>query len=126
MKKLLLLVATATLTLGATASTPQVALQAKKTPAPSNELELRQNIVEKNFDATNLFRNEISTGALRAKTATAFVTPEGTPKPYVLNDKYFSDVPVSVSTSDDGTKVFFSNLFPYKFADEVAWAQANV
>ncbi|MBR5069149.1 MAG: hypothetical protein IKX25_07075, partial [Bacteroidales bacterium] len=47
-------------------------------------------------------------------------------KPYVLNDKYFSDVPVSVSTSDDGTKVFFSNLFPYKFADEVAWAQANV
>ncbi|MBR5715712.1 MAG: hypothetical protein IKX59_03935 [Bacteroidales bacterium] len=126
MKKLLLLVAAATLTLGATASTPQVALQAQKTPAPSNVLELRQNIVEKNFDATNLFRNENSAGALRAKAATAFVTPEGTPKPYVLNDKYYSEVPVSVSMSDDGTKVFFSNLFPYKFADEVAWAQANV
>ncbi|MBO4753896.1 MAG: hypothetical protein J5543_04830 [Bacteroidales bacterium] len=128
MKKLLLLVAAAMMTLGATASTPQVAIQAKKAPGSSKVLELRQNIVEKNFDATNLFTREtnVQAGALRAKAATAFVTPEGTPKPYILNDKYYSNVPVSVSMSDDGTKVFFSNLFPYVFADEEAWAQANV
>ena len=127
MKKLLLLVAAATMALGSTASTPQVALQAKKAPS-SKVFELRQNIAEKNFDATDLFRNEnnVQSGALRAKAVKASVTPEGTPKPYVLNDKYYSEVPVSVSLSDDGTKVFFSNLFPYVFADEEAWAMANV
>ena len=128
MKKLLLLVAAATLTLGATAATPKLALQAKRATTSAQTFELRQNVVEKNLNAADQWTREanVQTSALRAKAAKAFVNPEGTPKPYTLSDKYYSDVPVSVSLSEDGTKVFFSNLFPYVFSDGEAWAQGNV
>ena len=128
MKKLLLLVAAATLTLGATAATPKLALQAKRATTSAQTFELRQYVVEKNLNAADQWTREanVQTSALRAKAAKAFVNPEGTPMPYVFSDKYYSDVIVSVSTSEDGSKVFFSNMFPAKFSDGEAWVQGDV
>jgi hypothetical protein len=124
MKKFLLLVAAATLTLGATAATPKLANLAKK--APQNmELQLHQGLFDKSLSVTNHLQKEskIQAGALRAKAA---VTPEGTPSMYMLNDYYMSDIPVNGSFSDDSTKVFFDNMFPYILPNGEAWFQGNI
>ena len=106
MKKLLLLVAAATLAFGQVAATPQLVLQGKKfTVADIHKVPAKAN------------------HALRAKKV---VAPEGTAKPYLFADLNNYDIAVSVSMSDDGTRVFFSNMFPNTFASGDAWVQGNV
>jgi hypothetical protein len=119
MKKLLLLVAAATLTLGATAATPKIATQAKKSHEAVQELKLSKDLGAQMMS----FDKAVTTGALRAKAA---VTPEGTPQDYIFSDYYYSGVPVSVSFSEDGASVYFSNMFPYIFDDEQAWVKGIV
>ena len=124
MKKFLLLVAAATLALSATAATPKTGLQLKTVQESVQKIKAENAL---NGKLTATLKTEkgqaIASGALRAKSA---VTPEGTPVPYIFSDYYNSAVSVKVSTSEDGSKVFFSNMFPYVYADEEAWVQGNV
>ena len=124
MKKLLLLVAAATLTLSATAAGPKTSMQPKTIQESVQQLKAEKALDGKLTTTLKTAKGEaIASGALRAKAA---VTPEGTPAPYVFSDYYYSSVSVKVSKSEDGSKVFFSNMFPYVFADEEAWVQGNV
>ena len=106
MKKLLLLVAAATLAFGQVAATPQLVLQGKK------------------FTVADI--HKVPAEASHALRAKQVVAPEGTAKPYLFADLNNYDIAVSVSTSEDGSKVFFSNMFPNTFASGDAWVQGNV
>lgn len=106
MKKLLLLVAAATLAFGQVAATPQLVLQGKK------------------FTVADI--HKVPAKASHALRAKKVVAPEGTAKPYLFADLNNYDMAVSVSTSEDGSKVFFSNMFPNMFASGDAWVQGNV
>jgi len=127
MKKLLLLVAAATLALSATA-TPKIATQAKQAPVLKVNQVAKTN-VNKEYTAAGLLK--ANTGAMRAKAA---VTPEGESKPYAMSAylsslfgmSYYAGVAVNVSKSEDGSKVFFDNMFPMSFANGDAWVQGNV
>ena len=119
MKKLLLLVAAASLALGQVAATPQFVLQSKQKPAASKEM---KDLGGRKFTVAD-FSKASARGAMRAPQA---VTPEGTAVPYLYSDANAYDMAVSVSTSEDGTKVFFSNMFPNMFASGDAWVQGNV
>lgn len=119
MKKLLLLVAAASLALGQVAATPQFVLQGKQKPAASKEM---KDLGGRKFTVAD-FSKASARGALRAPQA---VTPEGTAVPYLYSDANAYDMAVSVSTSEDGTKVFFSNMFPNMFASGDAWVQGDV
>lgn len=121
MKKFLLLVAAATLTLGATAATPKIGQQIK-TQESIQVRKAEQALAGKLV--ADVKSEKAQTGALRAKSA---VTPEGTPVAYVFSDYYDVSDAVSVSKSEDGSKVYFSNMFPYTFAyPQEAWVQGNV
>ena len=119
MKKLLLLVAAATVALGATAASPKLASQAKSHDA-IKELKA-QGVIGANLK--DFVKLDATAGALRAK---AEVTPEGEIQPYVFSDYYYSAVAVSASTSEDGSKIYFSNMWPYVFNDGDAWVQGNI
>jgi hypothetical protein len=130
MKKLLLLVAAATLMLGATAATPKIATQAKQTSV----LKLNQvakTDVNKEYTATGMLKSQANAGAMRAKAA---VTPEGETKPYMFSAylsslfgmSYYSGIAVNISKSEDGSKVFFDNMFPMSFNNGETWVQGNV
>ncbi len=121
MKKLLLLVAAATLALGQAVATPQLVLQGKQNQEASKE---QKDLGGKKFTVADFCK--ISAEANHALRAKQSVTPEGTAKPYLYADIDNYDMAVSVSTSDDGTKVFFSNMFPNMFASGDAWVQGNV
>ena len=121
MKKLLLLVAAATLAFGQVAATPQLVLQGKQNQEASKE---QKDLGGKKFTVADFCK--ISAEANHALRAKQSVTPEGTAKPYLYADIDNYDMAVSVSTSDDGTKVFFSNMFPNMFASGDAWVQGNV
>ncbi|MBR5069101.1 MAG: hypothetical protein IKX25_06835 [Bacteroidales bacterium] len=119
MKKLLLLVAAATLTLGATAATPKIATPAIKSHQTVRELK-SSNVLGAQMMS---FDKVATSGARRAKTA---VTPEGTPQIYIFSAYYDSGAAVSVSFSEDGSSVYFSNMFPYIFDDEQAWVKGII
>ncbi len=121
MKKLLLLVAAATMSLGATAATPKIATQAKSHDAVK-ELKA-QGVIGSNLKDYVKLNDAVASGAMRAKSA---VTPEGDPVQYVFSDYYYSAVPVMGSKSADGSKIYFDNMFVYKFDNGQAWVQGNI
>lgn len=131
MKKFLLLVAAATLMLGATAATPKIASQAKQVPALKlNQVTKAQASTE--FTASGMMKAKATASAIRR--AKAAVTPEGESKPYAMNAyiktifgiSYYSGIAVNISTSEDGSKVFFDNMFPSRFLNGETWVQGNV
>lgn len=114
MKKFLLLVAAATLTLSATAATRQPVLQTKINPASEKVVEARQvTKLQSKFDG----------GALRAKSV---VTPEGTAVDYGFSSSKYSYMKVEARFSEDGTKVFFDNMFPQIYSNGDVWVQGNI
>jgi hypothetical protein len=121
MKKLLLLVAAATMALGATAATPKIATQAKSHDAVK-ELKA-QGVIGSNLKDYVKLNDAVASGAMRAKSA---VTPEGDPVQYVFSDYYYSAVPVMGSKSADGSKIYFDNMFVYIFNNGQAWVQGNI
>ena len=121
MKKLLLLVAAATMALGATAATPKIATQAKSHDAVK-ELKA-QGVIGSNLKDYVKLNDAVASGAMRAKSA---VTPEGDPVQYVFSDYYYSAVPVMGSKSADGSKIYFDNMFVYVFNNGEAWVQGNI
>ncbi len=121
MKKLLLLVAAATMALGATATTPKIATQAKSHDAVK-ELKA-QGVIGSNLKDYVKLNDAVASGAMRAKSA---VTPEGDPVQYVFSDYYYSAVPVMGSKSADGSKIYFDNMFVYIFTNGQAWVQGNI
>ena len=121
MKKLLLLVAAATMALGATATTPKIATQAKSHDAVK-ELKA-QGVIGSNLKDYVKLNDAVASGAMRAKSA---VTPEGDPVQYVFSDYYYSAVPVMGSKSADGSKIYFDNMFVYVFNNGEAWVQGNI
>ena len=130
MKKLLLLVAAATLMLGATAATPKIASQAKQASVLKLNQEAKTN-VNKEYTSTGMLKVQANAGAMRAKAA---VTPEGETKPYAMSAylnslfgmSYYAGVAVNISTSEDASKIFFDNMFPMQFANGETWVQGNV
>ena len=114
MKKFLLLVAAATLTLSATAATRQHVLQTKINPASEKVVKARQ--------VTNL-QSKFDGGALRAKSV---VTPEGTAVDYGFSSYNYKYMKVEARFSEDGTKVFFDNMFPEVYSNGEAWVQGNI
>ena len=131
MKKFLLLVAAATLMLGATAATPKIASQAKQVSTLKlNRVTKTQASTE--FTASGMLKAKATAGTMRR--AKAAVTPEGEAKPYAFSAyiqslfgfSYYSGIAVNISTSEDGSKVFFDNLFPSSFLNGEAWVQGNV
>ena len=121
MKKLLLLVAAASMALGATAATPKIATQAKSHDAVK-ELKT-QGVIGSNLKDYVKLNDAVASGAMRAKSA---VTPEGDPVQYVFSDYYYSAVPVMGSKSADGSKIYFDNMFVYVFNNGQAWVQGNI
>lgn len=129
MKKFLLLVAAATLTLSTTAATPKVAPQAKKAAVTLNVKQATKTVASQELTATGMLK-----AGTVARHAKAVVTPEGTAKPYMYNAylnslfgmSYYAGIAVNVSTSEDGSKVFFDNMFPMTFNGGEAWVQGNV
>ena len=129
MKKFLLLVAAATLTLSATAATPKFAPQAKKAAVTLNLKQTTKSVASQELTATGMLKP-----GKAARQAKAVVTPEGTAKPYMFSAylssffgmSYNSGLGVNVSTSEDGSKVFFDNMFPMTFNGGEAWVQGNV
>ena len=121
MKKFLLLVAAATMALGATAATPKIATQAKSHDAVK-ELKA-QGVIGSNLKDYVKLNDAVASGAMRAKSA---VTPEGDPVQYVFSDYYYSAVPVMGSKSADGSKIYFDNMFVYVFNNGEAWVQGNI
>lgn len=121
MKKLLLLVAAASMALGATAATPKIATQAKSHDAVK-ELKA-QGVIGSNLKDYVKLNDAVASGAMRAKSA---VTPEGDPVQYVFSDYYYSAVPVMGSKSADGSKIYFDNMFVYVFNNGQAWVQGNI
>ena len=114
MKKFLLLVAAATLTLSTTAATRQHVLQTKINPASEKVVKARQ--------VTNL-QSKFDGGALRAKSV---VTPEGTAVDYGFSSYNYKYMKVEARFSEDGTKVFFDNMFPEVYSNGEAWVQGNI
>jgi hypothetical protein len=114
MKKLLLLVAAATMMLSATAE--NLKIQTKKTVESSLNLPCKE------------FTEASVAGPMRAKAA---VTPEGTVKPYMESGYFYSlfglsysgGLAVDLSFSEDGSKVFFSDMFQ---AGIEGWIQGNI
>ncbi|MBP5501045.1 MAG: hypothetical protein J6Y05_10130 [Bacteroidales bacterium] len=114
MKKFLLLVAAATLTLSTTAATRQPVLQTKINPASEKVVEARQvTKLQSKFDG----------GALRAKSV---VTPEGTAVDYGFSSYNYKYMKVEARFSEDGTKVFFDNMFPEVYSNGDVWVQGNI
>ena len=129
MKKLLLLVAAATLTLGATAASPKFAPQSKQAPASVQKLEVRRHLDGQQLTATGKIQQNAA--PLRAKAAAA---PEGTVKPYLLNAyvytifdlMYSTDMKANISFAEDGSKVYFGNMFTGAFNPDEYWLPGNV
>ena len=135
MKKLLLLVAAATIALGATAATPKLAQQAKKAVA-AKQIKTQKVKIEKDvkLTSTGLVEKKTAETASAARRAKALVTPEGTAKAYSYScvitfwGMLFqeSGMVANVSTSEDGSKVYFDQMFPMTFAPGDAWVEGNV
>lgn len=131
MKKFLLLVAAATLTLSATAATPKIASQAKHVSSLKLD-QVTKAQASAEFTASGMLKAKATAGAMRR--AKAAVTPEGEAKPYAMSAylssffglSYYAGVAMNISSSEDGSKVFFDNMFPMSFQGGEAWVQGNV
>lgn len=114
MKKLLLLVAAATLTLGATATTGKHVLQTKINLNSEKVVSARQAVK---------FDSKLEANLLRTKSV---VTPEGTSADYGFSSYNFKYQKVEARFSEDGTKVYFDNMFPDTYENGEAWVQGNI
>lgn len=131
MKKFMLLAVAATMALGTMAATPQLSAPVKTTSAPALNVQAVHSLGR--LTADGKLSQDAQAGMRRAK---ALVTPEGTPVPYSYSaDIYmgqmygfvhYGGIGVSLSFSDDGSRVYFNNMFPNTFYNDEAWVQGNI
>ncbi len=114
MKKLLLLLAATTMALGATATTGKHVLQTKINLNSEKVLSARQAVK---------LDSKLEANPLRAKSV---VTPEGTSADYGFSSYNFKYKKVEARFSEDGTKVYFDNMFPDTYENGEAWVQGNI
>lgn len=134
MKKFLLLIAALTLTMSAVAATPKRASLVKEVEAPESiqKLEVRNHsLIGQNLSAADKNQNAQVAGPRRVKAVNA---PEGTVKHYTMSAyvnsmfgiMYATGIASDISFTDDGSKVYFGNMFTGAFYPNEVWIPGNV